>query len=106
MLVTVGRTKSALYTARRANSCYRRFSSASSSLLLEDDLAWAPGWVDLLSSQNGTAIVDTDGSRVLYKDILTRATAVASNLRRLNGGNALDEHRGDVFFQETLKLFQ
>lgn len=98
MLVTVGlgRTKSVLYTARTANSCYRRFSS----LLLEDDLAWTPGWVDSLSSQNGTAIVDTDGSRVPYKDILTRATAVASNLRRLNGGNALDEHRGDGSFQE------
>ena len=47
-----------------------------------DDDAWCPGWVDVLSQPHAlerTAIIDSDGQRVPYKDLLVRATAVASN---------------------------
>ena len=80
--------------ALRLGGQRRSFSSAL--LAYHDDDAWCPGWMDVLSSPNTrdrTAILDADGQRVPYSDLLTRATAVASQLRRINHGEALDEQR-------------
>ena len=89
----------------------RLFDAASEDdvrvTLYRDDAAWCPGWVDVLSPPHTLerpAIIDSDGPRVPYKDLLVRATAVAAQLRRGNAGEALDEQRGGrVFAHEVAR---
>ena len=50
-----------------------------------DDDAWCPGWVDVLSQPHTlerTAIIDSDGQRVPYKDLLVRASSEAGTLQK------------------------